>query len=759
MSILSAVQKGDKAKLQELLGVVWPLNYLTQLLEETDDASGRTPLLIATEKNDLPAVEMLLGAGADRKATDYTGRTALHLATTVEMVRLLMQAGLDPNVKDGRGESAFDCAIDRNEFDISLELLSTSTRKRELTTSAAASATSSTSTAGTVIDKQEMVIEPHEFMEEVEDQQENDESTASPKNFKHLTELLNRPMGLSEEEIKCRRENVTKWIDILVQNGAQMEAEDEDGNTPLLLSAKKSLLDVSENLIRLGAKVDSKNKYGESALIVASKSAYRENVKIMLDNRAAIEATDVNGSTPLLVARNKSIAKMLIDQGANKEAVDKEGNDMLLSAAKQGNYTTVEYWLQSGADVNVKNSANDTAFRIAVKKEFTDIMILLVAYGAKIDTSDLGLNDFMETLVGLLECKQIVHSPSQAEMAIEDDNETNFGANVAKQDVNLLALDGGGIRGLVLCEMLLMIEKRRKMLYPDAPTFLSKFQWFSGTSTGSIMALGHVYNGFNAEVGLSLYWHLKNKVFPGIWERLKMGFKDAYLLTEVLQETLGDDSETTLGEKEHPKVVIPTTLANQEPPMLHLMCNYGDDRDGQAGPRERKVWEAARASSAAPFYFPAFKDHFLDGGLLANNPTLDAMTEMHKTVGKEEKIGIVVSLGTGIFSTPINESMSTSMNLKNLESLMKVWSIKVALRVLTKAIVPAATSTDSNVKRAHAWCSRMGSAYFRFNPMLDEQVDLTETNEKVLLKMLVTTQNYMLSNKARIDKMLEIMYG
>ena len=384
---------------------------------------------------------------------------------------------------------------------------------------------------GTEVDKQEMAIKPQEFMEddkELEAQQEDEDSTASPKNFKHLRELLNRPMGLSEEELKYRRENVTKLVDNLVQNGAQVEAEDEEGNTPLFLSAKKSLPYMSENLIRHGAKVDSRNNYGKSPLIVASKHAGRETaVKIMLDNGAAIEAADVNGSTPLLVARNKRITKMLIEQGANKEAVDKEGNDMLLSAAKQGNYTTVEYWLQSGADVNVKNSANDTAFRIAVKKEFTDIMILLVAYGAKIDTSDLELNDFMETLVGLLECKQIVHSPSQAEMAKEG-NETNFGTNVAKQDINLLALDGGGIRGLVLCEMLLMIEKRRKMLYPDDPTFFSKFQWFSGTSTGSIMVLGHVYNGFNAEVGLSFYWHLKNKVFPGIWERLKMGFKDAY---------------------------------------------------------------------------------------------------------------------------------------------------------------------------------------------------------------------------------------
>lgn len=44
---------------------------------------------------------------------------------------------------------------------------------------------------------------------------------------------------------------------------------------------------------------------------------------------------------------------------------------------------------------------------------------------------------------------------------------------------------------------------------------------------------------------------------------------------------------------------------------------------------EQKVWEAARCSGAAPTYFKAFGP-YIDGGLDANNPTLDLMTEIHE---------------------------------------------------------------------------------------------------------------------------------
>ena len=41
------------------------------------------------------------------------------------------------------------------------------------------------------------------------------------------------------------------------------------------------------------------------------------------------------------------------------------------------------------------------------------------------------------------------------------------------------------------------------------------------------------------------------------------------------------------------------------------------------------VWKAARSSGAAPTYFRSM-GRFLDGGLMANNPTLDVLTEIHQ---------------------------------------------------------------------------------------------------------------------------------
>ena len=61
------------------------------------------------------------------------------------------------------------------------------------------------------------------------------------------------------------------------------------------------------------------------------------------------------------------------------------------------------------------------------------------------------------------------------------------------------------------------------------------------------------------------------------------------------------------------------------------------------------VWEVARYTSAAPIYFTEFKD-YVDGGILAQNPSAVGLTAIQKHFNESEQelpISLVVSIGTG----------------------------------------------------------------------------------------------------------------
>lgn len=73
---------------------------------------------------------------------------------------------------------------------------------------------------------------------------------------------------------------------------------------------------------------------------------------------------------------------------------------------------------------------------------------------------------------------------------------------------------------------------------------------------------------------------------------------------------------------------------------------------------EQLVWRAARSSGAAPTYFRPM-GRFLDGGLLANNPTLDAMSEIHQynKALKAEVGNLTVYYSYFFFGLPLSSQM------------------------------------------------------------------------------------------------------
>jgi ankyrin repeat protein len=90
-----------------------------------------TPLLKAAESGDYEIVGVLLAAGADVKATNSIGFSALHLVPNAEIARVLIEAGADPTIRTTEGETPVDTAGRLGHFD-ALQVLTNASIKNNL---------------------------------------------------------------------------------------------------------------------------------------------------------------------------------------------------------------------------------------------------------------------------------------------------------------------------------------------------------------------------------------------------------------------------------------------------------------------------------------------------------------------------------------------------------------------------------------------------------------------------------------------------
>lgn len=128
----------------------------------------------------------------------------------------------------------------------------------------------------------------------------------------------------------------------------------------------------------------------------------------------------------------------------------------------------------------------------------------------------------------------------------------------------LLCLDGGGIRGLVLVQILLEIEK-----ISQTP-IVHMFDWIAGTSTGGILALG-LGCGKTMRQCMGLYLRMKEQCFVGSRPYPSEFFES------ILKDNLGEF--TVMTDIKHPKVMVTGVMADRKPVDLHLFRSYQSASD------------------------------------------------------------------------------------------------------------------------------------------------------------------------------------
>lgn len=241
----------------------------------------------------------------------------------------------------------------------------------------------------------------------------------------------------------------------------------------------------------------------------------------------------------------------------------------------------------------------------------------------------------------------------------------------------LLAIDGGGLAGLVPAECLIQIEQQLDQLTGTSKPLCERFDLIAGTSTGAILAAGLAL-GLKAAELRDFYLKFGGEIFTKVW--LPARFWHSYPsgpLEEHLKEVLGED--TNLGsDRLHTQILIVAKNAT-----------LGNDWFFTNNPKNKfcsnnaglPLWQIVRASAAAPTYFPpqtiAVPDdtgkkqtyEFVDGGVSSyNNPALQVFLEATiPQYGYGWPMGadqlLLISLGTGFNAITIPAGKAAGYNL------------------------------------------------------------------------------------------------
>jgi len=222
---------------------------------------------------------------------------------------------------------------------------------------------------------------------------------------------------------------------------------------------------------------------------------------------------------------------------------------------------------------------------------------------------------------------------------------------MARTKYSLLALDGGGIRGVIPARVLTAIEQR------TGRPISQLFDLVAGTSTGGILALGLTKPAargsskpaYSASNLLDFYLDEGERIFPrkSLWERVTnpLGMADVRYSAKPLEGLLADRFGHTMLSETLTEICIPSYDLSK-PAAYFFKREYARDDDHSW---DTPMALAARATSAAPTYFnPAnVGDHALiDGGVFSNNPAAAAYADALDLWGHEVEIQ-VISIGTG----------------------------------------------------------------------------------------------------------------
>ncbi|TFK32671.1 acyl transferase/acyl hydrolase/lysophospholipase [Crucibulum laeve] len=327
--------------------------------------------------------------------------------------------------------------------------------------------------------------------------------------------------------------------------------------------------------------------------------------------------------------------------------------------------------------------------------------------------------------------------------------------SVGERPLRVLSLDGGGVRGL--SSLYILNEVMKKAAPGKKPCEV--FDMIAGTSAGGLTAIMLGRLKLSVDECIKDYETLSRTIFKD-YGKIDKGIRvhktgaryDSSILENAFREYIGqrtgNQNEKLLNEEGSCKVFVMAVREdadnNRGPVFLR---SYSNPQTLSPLP-DCLIWQAGRATSAAPSYFTPIKvgDYTLvDGGLLANNPLGWLWSEVLDVFGPARRTDCFLSIGTGI---PANQRVGQAgvVDRRELADGLSGSTTNTQLtHILFKSILNA-YAPDAGSRKY--WRMNVGE----YNEKTDNYKDIGDLDDLTKIDGFRTmTENYIKSQQELID--------
>jgi ankyrin repeat protein len=362
MEIHDAVVSGDLSAVKLVLGAH------PDFIDSTNQ-DHETPLLLAAKHGHPEIARELLDRGADHTIGDADSSQPIHLAAVgghTEVINLLIARGDNVNAIDNKGTTPLLFAISYRQSETAGWLIENGAdisvaNNRGLTPLHYAAARQ----------QYDMVDRLIELGSHINGQ------TRSNNTPLHYAALMG--------DVTLARK--------LIEHGAELEIGDDHKRTPLLLTARESgSAEMALLLVVQGADINAQDIFGDTPLMLAAWRGFESMVDFFLQRGAELPASADDQSELIGYAARNGLTMLfatLIDAGVDVDLPSVTGGSLLHDAAAGGSDSIVAMLIRHGRGINDVDRYGRTPLHYAAERGRVEAAFSLISRKAEIDARSL----------------------------------------------------------------------------------------------------------------------------------------------------------------------------------------------------------------------------------------------------------------------------------------------------------------------------------------------------------------------------------